>query len=335
MRESPGGDVMRVSVVGGGAWGTALASHCVRAELPVRMWVREPEVATAINERHENPVFLPEVELPGELRAACDLGEALEGAEMVLVVVPSEHSRRIYREMRPLLPAAAILVSATKGLEKDTLQRMSEVVLEEAPAHPVAVLSGPSFALEVARALPTAVVAASHDHAVAESIQQTLSSASFRVYSSEDVVGVELAGALKNVIAIAAGIVDGLGYGHNTLAGLITRGLAEISRLAGALGGRPETLAGLAGLGDLVLTCTGELSRNRRVGQRLGRGLSLAEASAGLVAEGVRTTLVACALAQREAIEMPIARQMKAVLYEGKTPRAALEELMLRTLKRE
>jgi glycerol-3-phosphate dehydrogenase (NAD(P)+) len=300
----------------------------------VRVWVREPEVATAISERQENPVFLPGVELP-RMRAVADLGEALSGAEIALVVVPSEHGRRIYREMRPLLPTGAILVSATKGLERDTLRRMSEVASEEVPAHPVVALSGPSFALEVARALPTAVVAASGDHAVAETIQQALSTGTFRVYTSEDVIGVELAGALKNVIAIAAGIVDGLGYGHNTLAGLITRGLAEMSRLAEALGGRPETLAGLAGLGDLVLTCTGELSRNRRVGQGLGRGLSLAEASAGLVAEGVRTTLAACALAEREAVEMPIAQQMKAVLYEDKAPREALEELMLRTLKRE
>ena len=326
---------MRVSVVGGGAWGTALASHCARTGLPVRMWVREPEVAAAIREQRENPAFLPGVELPGELQAVSGLGEALEGAEMVLVVVPSEYSRGVYREMAPLLPAGAALVSATKGLEIDTLRCMSEVAAEEAPAHPVAVLSGPSFALEVARAQPTAVVAAAHDHAVAQSIQHALSTRTVRVYSSEDVVGVELAGALKNVIAIAAGIVDGLGYGHNTLAGLITRGLAEISRLAGARGGRPETLAGLAGLGDLVLTCTGSLSRNRQVGQGLGRGLSLADASAGLVAEGVRTTRAACALAEREGIEMPIAGQMKAVLYDGKAPREALEELMLRSLKRE
>jgi glycerol-3-phosphate dehydrogenase (NAD(P)+) len=326
---------VRVCVVGGGAWGTALASHCSRAGLPVRMWVREPEVAAAINEQRENSVFLPGVELPSGLGAVPDLGEALAGAEIVLVVVPSEFSQRIYGEMRGHLASGAVLVSATKGLERDTLRRMSEVAAEEAPAHPVAVLSGPSFALEVARALPTAVVAASRDHAVAQAIQHALSSPTFRVYSSEDVTGVELAGALKNVIAIAAGIVDGLGYGHNTLAALITRGLAEISRLAVALGGRLETLAGLAGLGDLVLTCTGTLSRNRSVGQGLGRGLSLADASAGLVAEGVRTTLAACALAERESIEMPIARQMRAVLYEGKSPRDALEELMLRSLKRE
>jgi glycerol-3-phosphate dehydrogenase (NAD(P)+) len=324
-----------VSVVGGGAWGTALASHCARAGLAVRLWAREPEVAQAINGRHENTLFLPGVPLPKELVAFSRLGDALEDAEAALVVVPSEFSRRIYRELRPVLPPEAVLVSATKGLEKDTLRRMSEVAAEEAPGHPCAVLSGPSFALEVARALPTAVVAAAEDHAVAQRIQRALATRTFRVYSSEDVVGVELAGALKNVIAIAAGIVDGLGFGHNTVAALITRGLAEIGRLAEALGGRPETLSGLAGLGDLVLTCTGALSRNRRVGQGLGRGLSLADAGAGLVAEGVRTTLVACDLARREGIEMPIAAQMKAVLYEDTSPRDALEALMLRSLKRE
>ena len=212
---------------------------------------------------------------------------------------------------------------------------MTEVAAAEAPGRALAALSGPSFALEVAKALPTAVVVAAADHAVAERVQRALATRSFRVYSSEDVVGVELAGALKNVIAIAAGIIDGLGYGHNTEAALITRGLAEISRLAVALGARPDTLAGLAGLGDLVLTCTGALSRNRTVGRRLGRGQPLAEACAGIHPEGVRTTLAACALAEREGIEMPIARQMKAVLYEGKPPREALEELMLRSLKRE
>jgi glycerol-3-phosphate dehydrogenase (NAD(P)+) len=299
------------------------------------MWVREPEVAAAVNEQHENTLFLPGVPLPEELRAFARLDEAVDDAEAVLVVVPSEFSRTIYRELRPGLPRGAVLVSATKGLEQDTLRRMSEVAAEEAPGHPRAVLSGPSFALEVARALPTAVVAASADHAVAQRIQRALATRTFRVYSSDDVVGVELAGALKNVIAIAAGIVDGLGFGHNTVAALITRGLAEIGRLAGSLGGRPETLAGLAGLGDLVLTCTGALSRNRRVGQGLGRGLSLAEAGAGLVAEGVRTTLATCALAEREGVEMPIAAQMKAVLYEGTSPRDALEALMLRSLKRE
>jgi glycerol-3-phosphate dehydrogenase (NAD(P)+) len=326
---------MKVAVVGGGAWGTALASHCARAGLPVRLWVREPEVAAAVNERHENTRFLPGVPLPEGLRAFTHLADALAGAESVLVVAPSQFCRGMYRELAPLLRPGVLLVSATKGLEKDTLRRMSEVSTEEAPGHPLAVLSGPSFAVEVARDMPTAVVAASADHAVAETVQRTLATRSFRVYSSEDVVGVELAGALKNVIAIAAGIVDGLGYGHNTVAALITRGLAEIARLVETLGGRPETISGLAGLGDLVLTCTGALSRNRRVGQGLGRGLSLSEASAGLVAEGVRTTLAACALAEREGVEMPIAVQMRAVLYEGRSPRDALEALMLRSLKRE
>jgi glycerol-3-phosphate dehydrogenase (NAD(P)+) len=299
------------------------------------MWAREAEVVEAVNLRHENSAFLPDAGLPPELAATDRLEEALDGAEMILVVVPSEFCRGIYARMRDLVPERALLVSATKGLEMDTLLRMSAVAAEEVPGRPVAVLSGPSFALEVARALPTAVVAASSDHEVAQRIQRALSSRTFRVYSSEDVVGVELAGALKNVIAIAAGIVDGLGYGHNTVAALMTRGLAEISRRAVAQGGRPETLAGLAGLGDLVLTCTGALSRNRRVGQGLGRGLSLAEASAGLVAEGVRTTLAACALAEREQVEMPISRQMRSVLHEGKPPREALDQLMLRSLKRE
>jgi glycerol-3-phosphate dehydrogenase (NAD(P)+) len=214
---------------------------------------------------------------------------------------------------------------------------MTEVAAEEAPGHPLAVLSGPSFALEVARAQPTTVVVASSEPAVAERVQRVVSSETFRAYTSDDVIGVELAGALKNVIAIAAGIVTGLGYGHNTVAALITRGLAEMSRLVVALGGRADTLAGLAGLGDLVLTCTGALSRNRQVGQALGAGRSLAEAisSTHMVAEGVRTALAACALADRAGVELPIAREMKAVLHEGKDPRTALTDLMLRSLKRE
>ncbi len=326
---------MRISVVGGGAWGTALASHCVRAGLAVRIWIREPELATAVNERHENTAFLPGVALPEGLRATSRLEEAVADAETILVVVPSEFCREIYRQLGALAPRGAILVSATKGLEIGTLLRMSEVAGAEAPGHPVAVLSGPSFAAEVAAALPTAVVVASQQRGIAEAVQRPLATRSFRVYSSDDVVGVELGGALKNVIAIAAGIVDGLGYGHNTVAALITRGLVEITRLAVAEGARPDTLAGLAGLGDLVLTCTGALSRNRTVGARLGRGLPLSEAAAGLHPEGVRTTLAACALAERRGIEMPIARQMKAVLHEGKSPRLAADELMLRSLKRE
>jgi glycerol-3-phosphate dehydrogenase (NAD(P)+) len=326
---------VKTTVLGGGAWGTALAAQAVRAGLETRLWARSPELARAIQDRRENAAYLPGVELPAGLRATASLAEAAADAEAVLVAVPSEYCRVIYRKLAAAAPKPALLVSATKGLETDTLLRMSEVAAAEAPGRALAVLSGPSFALEVARQLPTAVVVASADHAVAERLQRALATRSFRVYSSEDVAGVELAGAVKNVIAIAAGIVDGLGYGTNTVAALITRGLAEISRLAVALGGRPDTLAGLAGLGDLVLTCTGSLSRNRTVGQRLGRGQTLGEAGAGLHPEGVRTTLATAALAERHGIDMPIVRQMRAVLYQGKPAREALEELMLRSLKRE
>jgi glycerol-3-phosphate dehydrogenase (NAD(P)+) len=326
---------MRIAVLGGGAWGTALGAHAVRAGHEVRLWVRGSERAAAINERHENPAYLPGVPLPEGLRAETDPPAVITGAEMILVVIPSAYFREVCRPLAAIWPKGAVCVSATKGLEIGTRRRMTEVAREELPGGSFAALSGPSFALEVAKGLPTAVVVASRDLSAAESVQRALATAAFRVYSSDDVVGVELGGALKNVIAIAAGIVDGLGYGHNTVAALITRGLAEITRLAVALGGRPDTLAGLAGLGDLVLTCTGALSRNRHVGQALGAGLSLEEATAGVVAEGVRTTLAACALADAAGIEMPIARQMRAVLHEGKPPRAALDELMLRSLRRE
>ena len=315
--------------------GTALAAQAVRAGLDTRLWVRSRALASGIVERRENPGYLPGIELPKGLRATASLADAAADAEALVIAVPSEYCRELYRQLAGIAPKSALLVSATKGLESDTLLRMSEVAALEAPGRALAVISGPSFALEVAKQLPTAVVVASADHAVAERVQRALATRSFRVYSSEDVVGVELAGAVKNVIAIAAGIVDGLGYGTNTVAALVTRGLAEISRLAVALGGRPDTLSGLAGLGDLVLTCTGALSRNRTVGQRLGRGQSLGEAGAGLHPEGVRTTLATAALAERHGIDMPIVRQMRAVLYEGKPAREALEELMLRSLKRE
>jgi glycerol-3-phosphate dehydrogenase (NAD(P)+) len=328
---------VRIAVVGGGSWGTALASHLVGAGHRVRLWLKEADIARAIAETHENPLYLPGVKLPAALAAGSDLAWSVEGAATALVVVPSEFCRGVYRALRPLLPAGAVVASATKGLELDTLKRMTEVAGEEVPGHPLAVVSGPSFALEVAQGLPTAVVVASRELAVAELLQRALSTRAFRAYSSQDVVGVELAGALKNVVAIAAGIVDGLGYGHNTVAALLTRGLAEITRLAVALGARADTLAGLAGMGDLVLTCTGALSRNRRLGQALGRGLSLAEAQrqTTMVAEGVRTTLAACALAERTGAELPISQQMRAVLYGGKPPREAVDELMLRSLKRE
>jgi glycerol-3-phosphate dehydrogenase (NAD(P)+) len=327
---------MKVAVIGGGSWGTALAAHLARSHHDVRLWVRDPALAAAIAARAENPRYLPGVVLPPFL-ATSDLSPALAGAEIAIVTIPSEFCREAYRALQAQAAPGTVIVSATKGLELDTGRRMSEVAAEEMPGSPLAVLSGPSFALEVAQGQPTTVVVAAYELATAERVQRAVSTRSFRAYSSDDVKGVELAGALKNIIAIAAGIVDGLGLGHNTAAALITRGLAEITRLAVALGARPDTLSGLAGLGDLVLTCTGGLSRNRRVGQALGAGRALGPtlASLSMVAEGVRTTLVACALAKSAAVEMPIAEQMRAVLYEGKPPREAVEELMLRSLKRE
>jgi glycerol-3-phosphate dehydrogenase (NAD(P)+) len=327
---------MKASVVGSGSWGTALALLLARRGHSVRLWAQREEAASVIRDTARNDRHLPGVVLPQGLDVTSDLAGAVDEAEAVWVALPSEVCRGIYRRLAGVLPGAATLVSATKGLEVDTLRRMTEVAAEEAPGHALAVLSGPSFALEVAREQPTAVVVASRDLAVAEMLQRAVAGRAFRAYSSDDVIGVELAGALKNVIAIAAGIVDGLGYGHNTVAALITRGLAEITRLAAAGGGRADTLAGLAGLGDLVLTCTGGLSRNRSVGQALGRGQSLEDALAAIgTAEGVRSTLAACALADAAGIDLPIARQMKSVLYENKPPREAVEELMLRSLKRE
>jgi glycerol-3-phosphate dehydrogenase (NAD(P)+) len=326
-----------LAVLGGGSWGTALAGQLCRAGHPVRLWLRRRAVADEINQGHRNSAYLPGIELPSELEATTDLDAALSGAEAVFVVLPSEVCRVVYRQVRDRLGKDGVIVSGTKGIETDTLRRMTEVAGEEAPGHPLAVLSGPSFALEVAREQPTTVVVASANLEVAQHVQHLVSTRTFRAYSSDDVVGVELAGSLKNVIAIAAGIVDGLGYGHNTVAALVTRGLAEIARLAVASGARADTLAGLAGLGDLVLTCTGALSRNRRVGQILGAGRSVAEAVAEtrMVAEGVRTTAAACALAERAGIEMPISMQMREVLYRGRPPREAVEALMLRSLKRE
>jgi glycerol-3-phosphate dehydrogenase (NAD(P)+) len=329
---------VNVAVIGGGSWGTALAAHLAGARQPTRLFVRDPELARHIAQARENPRYLPGIALPAALEVSADLATACAGAEAVFVVAPSQFCREIYARLRELAPAGACLVSATKGIETDTLRRMSEVAAEAAPGHPLAVVSGPSFALEVAQGQPTAVVVAASDAAVAQGLQRALSTSRFRAYTSDDVVGVELAGALKNVIAIAAGIADGLGYGANTAAALITRGLAEVTRLSVACGGRADSLAGLAGLGDLVLTCTGALSRNRRLGQALGRGATVAEATsatAGMVAEGVRTTLAACALAERSGVEMPIARAMKAVLYAAKPAREAVDELMSRSLKRE
>jgi glycerol-3-phosphate dehydrogenase (NAD(P)+) len=327
---------LKVAVVGGGSWGTTLAVHLVKTGHDVTLLVRDAARRDALLAHRENSRYLPGFALPAALQIDSGFASAA-GAAMIVVAIPSESFRAVCRGLASAVGTGAALVSATKGLEIDTLQRMTQIAAQEAPGWPAAVLSGPSFALEVALGQPTAVVAAAAAATVAEAVQQAFANPRFRVYSSDDVVGVELAGALKNVIAIAAGIVDGLGYGQNTVAALITRGLAEIARLGVALGGRPETFSGLAGLGDLVLTATGDLSRNRKLGRALGQGKSLEEAvrETVMVAEGVRTTRAACALAERARVEMPIAEQMRAVLYEGRAPREAVDALMIRSLKRE
>jgi glycerol-3-phosphate dehydrogenase (NAD(P)+) len=319
-----------VAVLGAGSWGTALAVHLGRAGHDVRLWARDPALAAALGRDRANPRYLQGVALPDGVQATASLQSALAGASFVLLVVPSHGLRAVVRDAAPHLHGGAILVSAVKGIEAGTLGRMSEVIGQEARAFPVVVLSGPSFAAEVARGLPTAVLAASTDGQAAAAVQEQFRGRGLRLYVSDDVAGVEVGGALKNVIAIAAGAVEGLGLGHNAMAALITRGLAEISRLACAVGGRRDTLAGLSGLGDLVLTCTGDLSRNRRVGIELGRGRPLAEILEGLhmVAEGVRTTGAALALGQRHGVELPIASQMAAVLEGSVSPLQAVETLM-------
>jgi glycerol-3-phosphate dehydrogenase (NAD(P)+) len=320
-----------IAVLGAGSWGTALAVHLGRAGHDVRLWARDAAVVAEIRARRLNPRYLTEIAIPDRVIATADAEVALAGAQTVIVAVPSHVVRRVVRSVRPWIPSGAVLVSAAKGIEVDSLDRMSQVIAEEMPdGVPVVVLSGPSFAVEVARGLPTAVLAASEDAAAASHIQECFRGPSFRLYGSDDVAGVEIGGALKNVIAIAAGVVEGLGLGHNSMAALITRGLVEISRLADAEGGRRETLSGLSGLGDLVLTCTGDLSRNRHVGIELGRGRTLEEVLAGMrmVAEGVRTTGAALALGTRHGIELPIAAQMSAVLEGRRSPAEAVEILM-------
>lgn len=329
-----------LAIIGGGGWGTALSVVLAPRFERVRLWVYEKDLAATLRLRRENEIYLPGVRVPDKVEIATEYDEALAGADVALGVMPSHHARRMYTEMLPYLTPAMTLVSATKGLESGTLMRMSEVIREVVRPRfepKVAVLSGPTFAPEVARGDPAAVVIASEDESLARSIQAAFSGPTFRLYTNPDPVGVEIGAAVKNVIAIGAGVCRGLGLGSNTLAALITRGLAEITRLATALGGRPKTLAGLAGLGDLVLTCTGELSRNRSVGIRLGRGEKLDEivASMRMVAEGIRTTDAAVELARRCAVEMPITEQMHQMLRLGKPPREALRELMERSLKPE
>ncbi|HYN84273.1 MAG TPA: NAD(P)H-dependent glycerol-3-phosphate dehydrogenase [Pyrinomonadaceae bacterium] len=331
----------RVAVMGAGGWGTALASLAGRAGHDVRLWSRGAEVAADINERRENSKYLAGHEIPPGVTATTEVGGALEGAELVVLAAPSHATRELLGRIAPSARAAMIFVSATKGIEVETGRRVSEMVTEalasvvERPRF--VCLSGPSFAQEVAAGHPTAVVAASDEDELARAVQAAMSAQNFRVYTNSDVTGTELGGSLKNVMAIASGMVAGLGFGSNSVSALITRGLAEMTRLAVGSGARAETLMGLAGLGDLVLTCTGGLSRNRFVGQELGRGRALRDVLAGMreVAEGVRTTRAVKLLAGRAGVEMPITNEVHAVLYEGKSARDAAEALMSRPLKGE
>jgi glycerol-3-phosphate dehydrogenase (NAD(P)+) len=333
-----------VTILGGGSWGTALALLLAR-NAPgerIRLWVHDPELARSMRERRVNEIYLPGFELPVAIDVTSDLRAAVREAKIIVGVMPSEHAREVYAAALDAAAEMPALVSATKGIEIAHLARMSQVIEELASARTeqkprVAALSGPSFALETARGDPIAVVAASRERDLALAVQALFSGPTFRVYTSDDIIGVELGGAVKNIIAIAAGICVGLGFGHSTLAALITRGAAEMTRLACALGAMPRTLAGLSGIGDLVLTATGPLSRNRTVGVELGRGRPLAEIlqSMRMVAEGIGTTAAAVQLARRTGIEMPITEQMHAVLYEGRSPRDAIRELMQRKLKEE
>ena len=328
----------RIGVLGSGSWGTALAVHLAHTGHDVRLWARDAALASEMSALRENRVYLPGITLPDALSPTTDLGSALDGAQFVVIAVPSHGVRDVARAAGSHLPPRCAIVSATKGLEQGSLLRMSEVLRQElTAAGGIVVLSGPSFASELARSMPTAVVAAGESAEIVELVMAHFRSPALRLYGSNDVVGVELGGALKNIIAIAAGVVEGLGLGHNALAALITRGLAELSRVAVAQGGQRDTLAGLAGLGDLVLTCTGDLSRNRRVGIALAKGQSLPEilAATKMVAEGVRTTAAALELSKRHGIELPIASEMAAVLAGHTDPQTAIRNLMGRKQKLE
>jgi len=330
----------RIAVLGAGSWGTALANLLAKKGHDVIVWSFEEDVAAAIARDHENPRYMKGITLSERMTATKDMAEAVRNADVVLSVTPAQHVRKVMQQAVPDMRPDALIISASKGIETSTLKTMAEVMEDVVPgpsgAH-ACFLSGPSFALEVARAQPTAVAMASHHHASAERAQDLFQAPYFRVYTNADVIGVELGGALKNVIAIAAGISSGLGLGHNALAALITRGLAEMARLGVALGANPLTFSGLAGMGDLILTCTGELSRNRSVGVGLGQGKTIEEILSGMymVAEGVETTRAAHALAGKAGIEMPIVAQVHAALFEGATAREVLENLMLREPKPE
>ncbi|HEY5056439.1 MAG TPA: NAD(P)H-dependent glycerol-3-phosphate dehydrogenase [Acidobacteriaceae bacterium] len=323
----------RIAILGAGAWGTSLAiSLARRGGHAVTLWSHSESLAEQMTETGENLHYLPGYTVPFDVRVTADVVAAVFEAELVVLVTPSEHLRAVLAEVAPALERAQTIVSATKGLEETSLLRMSQVIASVVE-NSCCVLSGPSFAAEVAAGIPTAIVAASSSPGIAQRVQKEFSSPTLRLYTNDDVAGVELGGALKNVIALAAGVVNGLELGHNAAAALITRGIAEITRLALACGGRTQTLAGLSGLGDLVLTCTGSLSRNRTVGTELGKGRALADILAGLngkVAEGVRSTTAALGLAARYQVEMPITEQMDAILHRGKSPKEAIRELMAR-----
>ena len=331
---------MKASVIGGGTWGSAFALHLGRQKIKTQLWIREQDVFEGALRSRENMTFLPGFIFPSEVSFFHEIKEAVASSQIVFIAVPSKFCRRIYEQLAPLLSSEQIIVSLTKGIEEGSLKRMSEVMREVFKPFfkpKIAVLSGPSFAKEVAEGHPTTVVLASKDQKLAKKVQHLISSLSFRTYTSDDIIGVELAGAVKNVIAIAAGISDSLQFGSNSIAALVTRGIAEMARLGMKLGARMETFAGLAGIGDLVLTCTGKLSRNRYVGFKIGEGKSLEEivSAMKMVAEGITTTLSVHQLARREKTEMPICEQVYQVLYRKKEPRAALQDLMSRKLKKE
>ncbi|MBI4241017.1 MAG: NAD(P)-dependent glycerol-3-phosphate dehydrogenase [Candidatus Rokubacteria bacterium] len=326
-----------VAVLGGGSWGTALALHLTRLGMAPRLWIFEAELTALVRARLENAWYLPGIPVPSEVHPTSALDEALKEAELAIIAVPSHVFASVVEAARPWLGPRVSLLSATKGLDPVEARRMSEILAELAPTSPVAVLSGPTFAREVALGRPTAAVVASTDPDLSSRLQRVLASREFRLYTNRDVVGVELGGALKNIMAIATGISDGLGLGENARAALITRGLAEISRLGVALGASPLTFAGLAGLGDLVLTCTGSLSRNRALGLALAAGKSLVEAQAEtrMVAEGVKTTESALRLAHRVGVALPICEEVGAVLFQEKSPQAALAALLERDVRPE
>jgi len=333
-------ETVNAAVLGAGSWGTALAKLLADNGHEVRLWARRPEQAEAITSAKENEAYLPGFALPDHLTATSDLEEALADAKLVLSVVPTHGLRAVLERAAPLLPDDAPVLSCTKGIEQGTLMLVSQIFEEHLPDerhHLLTYLAGPSFAREVAGRMPTAVTVAGRDDDVAHRVQHLLRNEAFRVYTTDDVLGAELGGALKNVIAIAAGISDGLGFGHNARAAIITRGLAEIARLGAELGTHPITTYGLAGMGDLVLTCTGDLSRNRKVGLALGRGQTLEEILEGMnmVAEGVRTTKSAHELAQRHDVDMPITAAVHAILYDAIDPREAVVTLMTREPRRE